>query len=120
MRLCAEVIDFVRANCFDELIERRPIGQVAVDQLQPHIFIVRILVDMVEPRGIKRRRSANHAKNFVPFAQQQLGQIRAILARDACHECPFADLRWIRWLHPTILVCISLETKLMQNSLNCI
>jgi hypothetical protein len=95
VRLRRQIVDFVRPNCLHELIERRAIGQVAINEIQPHVFFVRILIDVVDAPRIERRRSPDHAVDFVALREEQLGQIRAILARNAGHQRAFANLRRI-------------------------
>ena len=56
---------------------------------QTHAVDVRVLVKMVDPRRVERARAADDAVDFVAFFQQQLREIRAVLAGDAGDECFF-------------------------------
>ena len=47
---------------------------------------VRVL-QMVDPAAVHRRRSPHHAVNLVILLEQKLGEVRTVLARDACDEC---------------------------------
>ena len=62
---------------------RRGVAQVAVHQPQPHVRLVRILVEVVDAAGVERRAAADDAPHLVALFQQQLGQVRAVLAGDA-------------------------------------
>jgi hypothetical protein len=69
VRLSAQVVNLIGSDRLDELIEGRGVGQIGVRQSQPHIRLVGILVDMIDPAGVERRRSADRAKYFVTLSQ---------------------------------------------------
>jgi hypothetical protein len=48
-----------------------------------------ILIEMIDTLGVKRRSTTDNAVHFVPFCQQQLRQIGAILACDPGNESFF-------------------------------
>src|SRR3954466_16138141 len=98
MRLRSKVVYLIRPNRLHKLVKRRPIGEIAIYKLQPHIFFVRVLIDMVDPSRIERRRPPHHAVNLVALRQQQFGQIRTILARNSGYKSPLANFRWIKSL----------------------
>src|SRR5690242_20024452 len=50
---------------------------------QPDVaLIVRVAIEVIDPRGVERAGTADEAVNLVPSLQQELGQIRAVLAGD--------------------------------------
>jgi hypothetical protein len=77
----AEVVDLVRLDLPDQVDQADPVGEVAVVQLQ-----VRVVVQVVDPAAVEQRRAADQAVHLVALVQQQLGQVRAVLARDAGDE----------------------------------
>ena len=95
MRLRTQVVQLVRPNRFHQLIERRPVGQIRIHKSQPYILLVRILVNVIDPPRVERRRAPHNAVNFVSLGQQQFGQIRSILTGDSGHQRPLAISSWI-------------------------
>jgi hypothetical protein len=65
--LRAEIIDLVRAKIVEQRGERTAIGQVGVVQEKPGSGFMRVLVDVVEPACIQRRRTAFDPVNFIAF-----------------------------------------------------
>ena len=65
-----EVINFVRFQLVEQLHQINRIGQVAVMQEQPHAVDVRVGVEMIDPRCVKRARTTNDAVHFVAFFEQ--------------------------------------------------
>ena len=53
---------------------------------KPFAARVRVLVDRVEPAGVEAAGAADNAVDLVAFAEQELGEIRAVLAGDAGEE----------------------------------
>ena len=86
-----EVVNLIRLHFLDDADEVRAVGQVTVVQLQPNIGVMRVLVEVVDAVGIEQRSSAFDAVDLVPFFQQQLRQVCAVLPRNACHQCLFHD-----------------------------
>ena len=87
--LRAEVVDLVRIDDAQDAVQRRGVVQIAVVQEQPAVFFVRILIDVSIRCGVERRRAADDAVDLVSLLEQQLGQIRAVLAGDAGDERAF-------------------------------
>src|ERR1700722_13397698 len=52
-------------------------------QLETDVFLVRILVQVIDSIGIERGCAALDAMNEVPLVEQEFGEIRAILSRNA-------------------------------------
>ena len=90
--LRAQIIDFIGLKIIQQLHHLHRIGEIAIVKEKFNPVHMRILVEMIDAAGVERRSAANHAVNFIPFGEQQLGQIRAILARDACDQCFFHSI----------------------------
>ena len=58
--------------------------------------IVPVRQKMIDARGIEAARAALDAVNFVALLEQQLGEIRAVLARDTGDECRRNSARLIQ------------------------
>src|SRR6266481_9864995 len=50
---------------------------------------MRILIKMVDSRGIERTGSANYPVNFIVFFQQEIRQVRSVLACNTCDQRSF-------------------------------
>ena len=50
-------------------------------------LLVRVLVQVIDTVGIERRRPSFDAVNLVAFVEQELGQIRAVLASNTGYQC---------------------------------
>jgi len=57
---------------------------VVQDEATP--FFVRILIEMIDAVGVEQRGAALDAVDFVALAQQELGEVGAVLASDAGDE----------------------------------
>eukprot|EP00966_Prymnesium_polylepis_P326481 7382391-Prymnesium_polylepis.2 len=79
VRLRGEVVDLVRPHLRDDLHEARRVGQVAVVQEEPRR-------GAAYPLRVERRRPTANAVDLVALVEQQLGEVGAILARDARDE----------------------------------
>jgi len=84
--LGGEVIDLVWFDCPDEPGELRPVGQIPVVEHQRDPLLVRVVVEMIDPVCVERRSAADDPVYFVALAEQELGQIGAILAGDAADQ----------------------------------
>ena len=89
MGLCAEVVDFVRFDLLNDADEVRGVGQIAVVQHEAAVAFVWVLIQVVDSVCVEQRGAALNAVNFVPFFQQKLSQVGAILPRDAGNQCFF-------------------------------
>ena len=89
MALRAEVVDLVGLEFVEQLDQRHRIGQVAVVQNKPGAGDMRIVVEVVDARGVEAGGAADDAMDFVAFFQQQFGEIGAVLTGDAGDECAF-------------------------------
>ncbi len=73
MALRRQVIDLLRLNLLNNPNEIGGIGQIAVVKLEAHVFLVRVLVQVVNTVGIKGRCTAFDAMNVIAFGEQKLG-----------------------------------------------
>ena len=62
------------------------VGQVGVVQEEPAPALVRVVVEVVDPPGRERARAADQAVDLVALVEQELGEVRAVLAGDAGDE----------------------------------
>ena len=58
-------------------------------QLQPDVFLVRILIQVINPVGIEKGRPALDTVHFIAFFQQQFSQVCPVLACDSCNQRAF-------------------------------
>ena len=86
-----QVVDLVGLHLLHDADQVGGIGQVAVVQEQAHVALVRILVQVVDAVGVEDRGAALDAVHLVALAQQQLGQVGAVLAGDAGDQCCLAQ-----------------------------
>ena len=84
--LRAEVVDLGGLHLAQEVDERRRVAEVAVVEEEAPALDVRILVDVVEALGVEARRAPHDPVHLVPLAEQELREIRAVLAGDAGDE----------------------------------
>jgi hypothetical protein len=87
--LRGEVVDLVRLDLLDDAQQAQRIGQIAVVQMDAGLGVVELVVEMIDALGVERRRAPLDAVHLVAFREQELGEISAILARDAGDECAF-------------------------------
>ena len=80
-RLGGEVIYLVGPDLLEQRHQRRLVVQVALAQLEPSSQVL-------DPLGRLGRRAAKHPEDLVALLQEQLGEVRAVLARDPGDERP--------------------------------
>ena len=85
--LRAQVVDFVGLDVVDEVGELPPVRQVAVVQEHAGAGGVRVDVDVVEAAGVEGGGAADDAVDLVPLREEELDQVRSVLAGDAGDEC---------------------------------
>src|SRR5450631_1606064 len=83
MALASEMINLRRAHVGENAPERGPIGEIAVMQKEALSVNVFVAAQVLDPGTEKIARSPDDSVNSVAFLQQQLGQIRTVLAGDA-------------------------------------
>ena len=89
MALRPEVVHLVGVHLLHHVNQVRGIGEIAVMQHEAAAPVVRILVQMVDPVGVEQRGPALDAMDGVALAEQEFGQVGAILAGDTGDECGF-------------------------------
>jgi hypothetical protein len=87
--LRAQIVDLVRPDGANRAVERAGVVQIAVEEPQPVVRDVGVLVDPIEPLGVERAGTADHAVDLVALFEQQLRQVRTVLAGDAGDEGAF-------------------------------
>ena len=93
MALGAEVVDLGGLYLAKRAIRGGRIREIAVMEKEARVFVVGIPIEVVDPIRIERAGATNDTVNFVTFFEKQLGQIRAILARNSGDQCLFHRLR---------------------------
>ena len=63
------------------------VGEVAVVHEEPHVLLVRVVVEVVYPVGVKERRPTLYPVDNVALVEQELGEVGAVLAGDSGDEC---------------------------------
>src|SRR5260370_40140341 len=87
MALGGEIVDFGWPHILHNADEIGRIGHIAVMQEKADIAFMQVVVEMIDPLGVERRRASLDAVNHVTLAEQKLRQIRAILPGYAGNEC---------------------------------
>ncbi|CAL5401738.1 unnamed protein product [Camellia sinensis] len=82
-----EVVDLVGEDGVEPAAERGGVGEVGVVELHEGLVgVVGVDVDVVDSLGVEVRRPSDQAVDLVPFLQQEFGQVRPVLPRDACDQ----------------------------------
>jgi hypothetical protein len=89
MALRGQVVDLVGLDLLHDADQVGAVGHVAVVQDEVPVVDMRILVQVVDARGVEARGSALDAMHLVALLQQEFGQIGAVLAGDAGDEGDF-------------------------------
>ena len=85
MALGAQVVDLVRPDGLDQADQAGAVGEVAVVEDQRlRVGVSRVGVrQVIEPFPPQARGAADHSVHLVALGQEQLGQVRPVLAGDA-------------------------------------
>ena len=89
MTLGRQIVDFVRLNFLDNTDQICGIGKITVVQFESHILLMGILIEMINPIGIKRRSTPFQTMYLIPLFKQKLCQIRSILTGNPGNKCCF-------------------------------
>ena len=94
MALGGEVVDLGRPDLLHQPDQVGRIRHVAIVQQERHIAGVRILVEMIDARGVERGRAPLDAVHGVAEAEQIFGEIGAVLPGHAGQQrnAPFRIL----------------------------
>jgi len=82
-----EVVDLVGLDLLENAPEARPVGQVAVVQEQPRAGLVRVDVEVIDPVRVEGAGATDDAVDLVALLEQELREVRAVLASDAGDQC---------------------------------
>jgi hypothetical protein len=97
MALGGKIVDFDRLDFLNQTDQVGGIAQVAVMQLEPHVVLVQVAVQMLDPSRVERRRAPLDAVDDVTLRQQKFSQISAVLPGNACNQrslCQLWDVPW--------------------------
>jgi len=78
--LGGEIVDLVGLRLLHEADEIGGVGHVAIVQPERHALLVRIVIEMIDTLGVERRGATLDAVDVVALADQELGEIGAVLA----------------------------------------
>jgi hypothetical protein len=87
--LGSEVINFIGLCIIDDTKKGIRVTQVTVVECELVLRRVRINKEMFDATAVKSRSAPDKAVHLVPFLEQQLYKVRAVLACDASDECAF-------------------------------
>ena len=85
--LRGEVVDLVGLDLLHDVNERGGVGHIAVVEDEVAMRDVRVLVDVVDAGGVEERGAPLDAVDLVALAEQELGEVGAVLSGDAGDEC---------------------------------
>ena len=72
---------------FHQAVQVAGVGEVAVVQEKTLVQQSRLMVKVVNAKGVEGAASADDAVYLVAFVQEQLGEVTAVLAGDAGNQC---------------------------------
>jgi len=84
--LRSQIVDLVGLHLLDDADEAGAVRQVTVMQDEFAVGLMRVLVEMIDAIGVEQRGAALDAVDFVAFAQQEFGEIGAVLPGNAGDE----------------------------------
>jgi hypothetical protein len=87
MALGGQIVDFRRPHLLDDPDQAGAVGEVAIVELEADIGLVQVAVEVVDPSGVEGRGAPLGAMDFIALAQQQFGEIRAVLSGHAGDQC---------------------------------
>ena len=83
VRLRREIVDLVRLRLLNDADDIGCIRDIAIVQMKCNALLVRVVNEVVYPFGVEGRRPALNAVNHITFAEQELGEIGAVLSGGA-------------------------------------
>src|SRR5262249_24098282 len=86
MALSREIVNLVGLALLDQADQVGGIGKVAIVHKKSRLVLVRVNIEVIYARGIERGRSTFDAMHYVPFFQQEAGQMGAVLSRNARNQ----------------------------------
>jgi hypothetical protein len=82
MTLGAKVVYFIGLYFLDDTDKVGAVGEISVMEDKIFVFHMRILVQMVNTVGIKKRAATFNAMNDISFFKEQFGEIGSVLPGD--------------------------------------
>jgi hypothetical protein len=79
MALRREIVDLGRLGFLDDADQIGAVRHVSIMQMETGALDMRILVDVLDARGVERRRASLDAMDDIALLEQQLGKVGAIL-----------------------------------------
>ncbi|OQC68231.1 MAG: hypothetical protein BWX48_00138 [Verrucomicrobia bacterium ADurb.Bin006] len=111
MALGGEIVNFLGLDMPDQAGQSAGVAQIAVVQVQMRPSNVGIGIDRIEPAGVESAGAADDAMDLVAFAQQELSEVRTVLAGDACDQrllhCIVREGRGGRYVGASVRRCVS-------------
>jgi hypothetical protein len=89
MALGAEVLNLVWSDAVEQLGKAAGVGQIGEVHEEFRVVFVPVGEQVIDTLGIETARAALDAMDFIAFTEEQLGQVRAVLAGDAGDESSF-------------------------------
>ena len=90
MALGSQIVNFVGLCLLDNTDDVGGIRHVPIMEKEGRRSFVRVDVKMIDPLGVKRGGAPFNTVNNIPFFEQQLGQVAAVLSRCAGDQRAFA------------------------------
>jgi hypothetical protein len=90
MALGGQIVDLRRPHLLDDPDQAGAVGEVTVMELEADIGLVQVAVEVVDPSGVEGRGAPLDAVDFIALAQQQFGEIGAVLSGHAGDQCDLA------------------------------
>jgi hypothetical protein len=109
MALRGKIVDFVRLCLLHNPKEIGRVYHIAMVEDEARMGFMRILIDMLNAAGIKRRRSPLDAMDYIAFAQKQFGQIGTILPSNPSDKRSFRHFPRRLSIRPRIRANISYQ-----------
>jgi hypothetical protein len=96
MALGGEVVDLGRPDLLHQPDQVGRVRHVAIVHQERHVTGMRIFIEMIDPRGVERRRAPLDAVHGVAEPEQIFGQIGAVLSGNAGDQ---RDALWVFCRH---------------------
>ena len=83
MTLGTEVVDLIRLNLLNSTDQIGAVGEIAVMKSEPWVALMGVLVEVIDPAGVKRGSSPLDPVYLIALLQQEFSQITAVLPSNA-------------------------------------
>lgn len=88
VRLGRKVIHLVGIDGAEQGHQSGAVGEIAIVQEQSRVRVVPVDVEVIDPRRVERRSPADQPVDLIPLAEQQFGEVGAVLAGDSGDQRP--------------------------------